>query len=616
MGDHIRPVTASVVGLASDTRWGQVLQTPHAYGVVEVHAEDGVARTRGVHLLTKLTRMFDTPPVSLSALSDIADGIMGEDIVTLILLVPVGTTLYLLSRGIGCVYLKRGGKLAKLLEGTQALSGDVRTDDTVIAATAGFVGSLPERDIIGVFDHLSPAEVAEKLTIRLHERSGGEGGAALIFQMQSVAGQDDAREEQGVAETPVISDRRAIVVGNLKTFGRMVLGARHRAGLRRFVMRMRVHRAYSPRLLAVYVIVGLFVISVVLGIRRQMTMRAHARFSDVLVTAQHSFDEGMALLDLNPVKGRERLTASRDLLAPVVAQKVRTDEGIKIQALYDDVVENLTRAMRVTRVTPEVYFDMALLKSGATATDISLFQQTIGVLDAMGSTVFTVGTSVKNGAITGGGDGFAGATHVAAYGDKLYVFTPRGIHQIRLTDQKTVSAMIPRAPEWGTIADMAAFGGNLYLLDTAKSRIWKYVATGESQPAGRQGFSEIYEYLNPDTLPDLSRATSMVIDGSVWLGTSGGTILRFTSGKENSFVPQGVDTPLGNRLVVHTSDEMKTVYVLDVEHKRVVVLDKDGMYMAQYAWESAFVPTALAVSETSRKLFLLADGKIYVIGLK
>src|SRR3990167_9380116 len=103
----------------------------------------------------------------------------------------------------------------------------------------------------------------------------------------------------------------------------------------------------------------------------------------------------MALLDLNPVKGRERLTTARDLLAPVISKKLRNEEARKAQGLYDEVTENLTRAMRVTRVTPELYFDMSLLKNGAAATDISLFENTIGVVDAPGKTVYTVGVPSK-----------------------------------------------------------------------------------------------------------------------------------------------------------------------------------------------------------------------------
>lgn len=608
MVDTIRPITASVVGVATDTNWGQVLQTPHAYGVVEIYAPDGIARTKGVQLLTKLTQAFDTPPLSLAALSLVADTMVSEDVVSLILLVPVGSTMYLVSRGAGCVYLKRENRLAKLLEGEQALSGDVKSGDTLIASTRGFMSALTRDEIVGVFDHLSPIEVAEKLTIRLHEKSGGEGGAALIFQIG-----DRVIPE---TETDLISEKndpepttRTILMSRAKGFGRKVMTVNQRILIRRMINRMRMSKAFSPRHLLIYGVLGLFSVSVILGIRRQMTMSAQSKYAEVIIQAQHSFDEGMALLDLNPVKGRERLTTARDLLTPIISKKTRSEDAKKAKALYDEVVENLTRAMRVTHVNPELYFDMSLLKNGATVSDMSLFENTIGAVDSPGKTIYTLGTPTKNGAIVGGGESFAGATHIASYGDKLYVFTPQGIHQVRLSDQKTVPTIIPASPEWGTITDMAAFGGNLYLLDTTKSRIWKYVAT-------EKGFSTLFEYLNPDTLPDLTRTTNMAIDGSVWLGTTTGSVMRFTAGKENSYSPQGADMPLGSHIKIYTHDEVKMVYILDTEHKRVVVYDKDGMYISQYVWDKTFVVTGIVVSESVGKLFLLADGKIYAIDLK
>lgn len=578
---------ASVVGIASDTQWGQVLTTPHAYGVVEVYSPDGIARVRGIQLLTKLTRLFLTPPVSLSTLSVIADSLVSEDVVSLVLLVPVGATLYLAVRGRGAVFLKRGSALATLLVESGQLSGDVKSGDTVIAASQGFVSALTAKEIMNAFDHLAPQDVAEKLNLLLHERGGStDGAAALIFQIDKES-----------SEIVMPSQSETNRVSAIRVF------------LRRIRTRIREGKSLSRRHLLVYGVIVLFGLSVVLGVRREYMSRQNNTVAETVKQARFSFDEGIALLELNPVKGRERLTTARNLLSPVVAKKGSSAEAKEAKTLYDQIASNLTRAMRITDVSPEFYFDMGLVKSAALAGDMSLFETTIGISDSKGLTVFTVGLFPKTGTIVGGGSALIGMSHVAFYGDKLYVFTPGGIHHIRLSDQKTVPNSIPASTEWGTIADMAAFGGNLYLLDTTKSRIWKYVAT-------EKGFSQLFEYLNPDTLPDLTKTTNMAIDGSVWLGTTTGNILRFTAGKENSFSPQGSDTPLGKLLLVYTDADAKMLYVLDRDNNRVVVFDKDGLYMAQYVWEKEFLPNGMVVSETIGKILLLRDGKIYSIDLK
>ena len=107
----------------------------------------------------------------------------------------------------------------------------------------------------------------------------------------------------------------------------------------------------------------------------------------------------------------------------------------------------------------------------------------------------------------------------------------------------------------------------------------------------------------------------MTIDGSVWVGTTKGQILHFTQGQVNPFVPQGVDPALGNEIHVYTTDDTKNVYLLDADNSRVVVLDKNGVYLAQYRWTGGR-PRDFVVSEENKKILLLIDGKIYSVGLQ
>lgn len=605
----MRPDVASVVGQVSEDRWGQVLITPHAYAVVEILSPIGVARERGIAILTELTKVFEEPPVSLAGLSAVADSAFQGDVVSLILLVPVGMTLYIVSRGSGRVYLKRQKQLAKLLDGTQSLSGDIKTGDALVVASDGFIRTLQHHEIENVFDHLTPTEVAEKLTMLLHEKGGGEGGAALIFQIgeaEPVEEPDKKTIEEVVTEPAPVS--RTILFHKVKAVGRRITTPRQRQAIRNVAAKIRTNPHVSVKNIVAFGIALLFIVSVALGIFHQRAVKTHSILSDTISEAQHDFDEGMALLDLNPVKGRERLTQARDLLSPIVSRKLHTPDGQLATRLYGEVVDNLTRSMRITHVKPSVFFDPTLVKSGSTATSFTLFDDMMGLLDTNTTTVFTVSTANKNSAIVGGGTALSGVIGITIYGDSIYAYTPSGISMIRLTDQKTVPHIIPQSPEWGTIAQIVAFGGNLYLLDTQKSRIWKYVATDK-------GFSDTFEYLNPDTLPDLTHTTNMAIDGSVWLGTTTGDILRFSAGKENPYVPQGADTPLGKNLRVYTSDSDKMLYVLDIQNHRVVVFDKDGLYSAQYIWDNAFPVTDMAASETSGKLFLLAGGKVYAVNL-
>lgn len=607
----LQPTIASVVGQISDTRWGQVLQSPHAYAVVEVYAPNGAARQIGINVLTKLTNELNPLPETLKETKAIVDSLRSDEVVTLIVMVKVGAILYVVSHGGGKVFLKRNKLLAKLVDGPNAISGTLQLLDTVIAASSCFVSILGETELASVFDNITPQEAAEKLTLLLHKHGeASEGGAACIYHVTDIQSQaNDVNTSEVVTESSASSIIHA-VRQRVKLVLRHVVPVDGRILLRRWYRKIQdMIRGRSLMSFIPSILFFLFVISVVLGIRYQVTSASNSRIHNTIVEAEHAFEEGTALLDLNPVKGRERLAHAKTLLEPFKARRVTTSDLRKAQRLYTDVSLSLTKAMQVYTVSPELYFDLSLLKAGGKAEDMSLFNESLGLLDSVGKTVYALGVANKNGVIVGGGDAFSSAKHIAAYGDFLYVVTGTGISVVDIKEQKTKPDVIKMDPEWGSIEDVDVFGGNIYLLDTQKSRIWKYVATDK-------GFTELREYLNPDSFPDLSKATNMSIDGSVWLGTSIGQILRFTQGKENTFVPLGVQPELGKYLKVYTTDTIQNVYVYDRDNSRIVIFDKDGFYLSQYVWKEALKPTGFVAFEATKKLFLLVDGKLYLLKMQ
>ena len=102
----------------------------------------------------------------------------------------------------------------------------------------------------------------------------------------------------------------------------------------------------------------------------------------------------------------------------------------------------------------------------------------------------------------------------------------------------------------------------------------------------------------------------MAINGAVWI-TSGNSILKFTNGWQESFRVSGLKIPFGDRLRVYAHDDLEYVYVLDQVNKRVVSFAKDGMYHAEYTWNSDFAPSDLIVSESRRTLLFLLGSGIY-----
>ncbi len=582
----------SVVGPTSETHWGQVLHLPNACGVVEVSYSEGGARASGVHLLSKLANALADTTVSLHGLERIAQDAFAQGVQTILLCVPVGNVVYVVLRGAGEVYLKRGQAFATLLSGAGAVSGEVKEGDTIILASGAFSRTLTQEEARGIFDHLSAADVAERLTLLLHEKKSGTGSTALIMQFAPGEARVPPREVAAPARISALLRPRA------------------------WVRSVRAHPKRRMILITAALIV-FFLLAVVAGIWKQRQSRMSPQAAAAFTEARRTFTEGVALIPLNPVKGRERLVSAKQALESLAKTiPPRSVAGRQIADLLRLVNDNLTQSMQIVKANPELFFDAALVKKGATVGFFGLDGTTMGLVDETTQTVYVLDVTSKNAQVAGGGAAFGGLSSVALRADNLYVLVDGGVNMIRLSDKKTVPAVISKDAQWGVIRSMVSYGGNLYLLDTAKSRIWKYVATESGTPAGRQGFSELREYLNPDTLPDLSKTTSLAIDGSVWLGSANGKLWKFTAGKEDTFLPQGVDPAFGDSLILYTNDVVNNLYVLDQNNKRVVVLTKDGTYAAQYVWTSDVSPTAMAVSEEQKKIYLLASGKIFTIPLK
>ncbi len=595
---HIISSVGSVVGNNTSVHWAQTIKTPSVYGAIEVVDAAGIAQTIGMQVIGKMEAFCNQSIVSLHELEALADDGMREGVKSIALVVPVGTTLYVVIRGAGTVYLKRHGQYAKLLDHEGSISGEGKIGDIVLLISEACKTTVSESEMMGIFDHLPAADAAEKLAFLLNGKTESAGSAAVVFEITHIIPTEPVKPED-------VEPR----IGKVQRF---IYARPHEK-----VLTMKRHIAVwgrklkNPKVSVTMLLLILFIGSVLFGIQKEFSMKTDKQVTTIMTEVQRVYEEGSALMELNPVKGRERLVTAKTELTPLKEiVTAKTKEGRRVLELYAQIDSALTQAMHAYTEEPTLFYDAALLKSGGVVNTVALIDDTMILGDAKQKAVYSLSLLGKTGQIVAGGIGYDTLGSVAIHGSTGYALLADGINAIALLDKTTKQNVVKKSSDWGKITAMVSFGGNLYLLDTEKGRIWKYVAT-------ETGFSDIKEYLNPDTLPDLSKATGLSIDGSVWLGTTDGKIMRFTQGKENTFIPKGVDPAFGQQLVVYTSDSVNNIYVLDSQNKRVVVLDKDGMYLSQYVWKGDIAPTNLVVSEKQGKILLLVgNGTMFGIDLK
>jgi len=595
--------TGTVVGKKSETHWAQVIKAPFAFGVVEIEDDGGKAQNAGMELIHRITGVVSEPVFSVQHIFSFIDSLWNQNIQTLLLCVPIGNTITVILRGTGVVYLKRDGHIARLRSREGTISGVVHPRDILFLSSKTCLNGVSEEEFFSFFDHLSVEEVAEKLTLHLHMKNDSFGYAGLFVEVKGsptdTRGEIEIPEKQenheGVKKSGWANPKRHVSVS--------VQGIKKR-------MMPLVHKLKSVDIRITGALLILFLVSITIGIIKEGSVKKSTEATSMIAESQRLYDEGIALLDLNLVKSRERLAEAKLLIEKAKASvSSKTKEGRMVGELEKKIAEALPRATKEFTITPELFFDVSLLKTGSTIGSFGMYEDAMAFLDTNAKTVFMLQLSSKNGQIVGGGSTLDGSQSVAIHRNNVYIFTPTGIHVFNVQDKSVKPLVIKKAADWISIKSLVSFGGNIYLLDTGKNRIWKYVATGSA-------FSDLREFLLPDFFPDISKATNMVIDGSVWLGTTDGSIKRYTQGKDDPFITKGVDPAFGNNLTVFTNENCVNVYVLDPDNGRVVVLEKDGMYKSQYKYPSTFTPTGIAASEKLGKLFLFSEGKLYTTPLQ
>lgn len=605
---HIVSSIGSVVGVSTSVHWAQTIKTPYTYGVIEISDTTGNAQEKG---MKELSRIIEVCTETKGNIRDIETMLatMDPSPESYLMVIPDQDHVTILLHGGGTAYLKRGETYAKLLDQPGIISGSMHAGDVILLISKTCSQMVSQETLFGVFDHSHAQTVAEKLTIRLHDHTVQDACAALIYEVTEI--QED---EPVPIESPDIPQRTPQLPGVAASVRRFLPHGIHIniVDIKRHV-RTLFHNGSNPGFWIMLIFGMVLLGSVAIGIKNEIFIQRDSSATKAMDEAKQLFTEGTALMDLNPVKGRARLNSAKLVLEPIEVKISRqTKTGRQVDELYKQIDAALIQAKRIYKETPVLFYDVGLLKTGSVVADISMYGDITVLTDEINKTIYTLDISNKNAKIVAGGTGFTQVHTAAIYGTSIYVMTPEGIHIISL-DTPAKQQLIPKSDQWGMIGDITTFGGNIYLLDTGKSRIWKYVAV---DTPGTNGFSDIREYLNPDTLPDLSQTTGITIDGSVWMGTNDGKIVRFIQGKESTFTVDGVDPVLGKKLAVYTDDSIKNVYVLDSDNNRVVVLDKEGMYVAQYQWPGDIKPIKLVVSEKQGRILLLAQGQIYSLDLK
>jgi len=173
--------------------------------------------------------------------------------------------------------------------------------------------------------------------------------------------------------------------------------------------------------------------------------------------------------------------------------------------------------------------------------------------------------------------------------DELLVFTHTKPGLVFLDyEQKRWRLVRFSKPEIAEFTDIALYGGFVYVLDARSREIWKLEITDDTVSG--------VPWMK-DHRVDLSLASSMNIDGSIYLTLITGEIVKLTQGKKDPAF--AIDPALSPALrsadaIVFPSDASADwMYVYDRVEKRIVKMSRLGEFIEQFKIDIPLPPEAI-----------------------
>ncbi|MBI4059105.1 hypothetical protein HY404_02570 [Candidatus Microgenomates bacterium] len=347
---------------------------------------------------------------------------------------------------------------------------------------------------------------------------------------------------------------------------------------------------------------------VVIGMQRSSQETALAKYQPLMIQIGSNLQASKDLVELNAARSQELARQVKNDLASLAADSPKNKNVLEF---INQTESDLNDLLGEYRVTPSVLVDLSLVRDGFQTGEVALDGEKITVLDNQKRLLISFDFAGRNMKVLAGPDTIPQARLVAIDDGQVFVLDGQRVARIEQSSSQTTarSAIIPEG-SWGRISHLAAFTGNLYLLDSAKNQIWRYSeASSERAGAGEA-------WLAKDTVIDLSNINSMAIDGYLWLLDKNGQISRLSRGNKVGFNVTGLEKAWITPVALFTAENLKNLYILDAEKKRVVVIDKSGVYHAQYLSDQLKEATNLVVSEENKKMLIFAGSKVYEIELK
>lgn len=190
---------------------------------------------------------------------------------------------------------------------------------------------------------------------------------------------------------------------------------------------------------------------------------------------------------------------------------------------------------------------------------------------------------------------------------KLILLSDQGLFELDTTsavDQPSVTRLRSSEEQLQAASQVETFGDFIYVLNNSKNAIYRYV------PAD-QGYADPVTWSTQGGLP-IEDATSMAIDGDVWLANVSGEIAKMRSGRTEDFVTRGLPSALQGKLALFTTAaEDSDLFVLESDQHRIIRLNKSGEFVQEVSSGTLASATQVFVDQSAGIAYVVSGAEIF-----
>lgn len=605
----IKPTWESFLGPHAKDMYVSFVAEMNGFCVIELEGAD--AQEKGSKLITEIRRIINHEVTNLGELEEHINAAARETNVGVSYSLALGiikhTVLYVVTRGHGQIYVQRQNKFAQLISGQKGASGYFHEDDLFIFTTnrfTEFVGG-PE-ELHYVVSNKKLRDITAELSSNVTAEDNSGACVFVSFAPQGVPLRNDIvlgqKATAGTAKTQSANESseeeneedRGSRLGGLKNKFVAIWSKLTASGGDDHQSRA----SFIFKVVAVSLIFVILLWSVILRHSRQQAAETNKKIQTTRELVNQKLTQADDVAFLNLARAMTLISEAK-----TEVQKLRSEIGTEPNKELDALEKEISdKENHITKKEDKQYtefFDLGIDQKDAQGVKLALDGATLSILDTQNSTVYLLDLDKKSLDKRTAGE-VKSATQIGSFKDTYLAFVPnKGVFSLAGDKAKKV---IEADADWGSISGMALYNGNIYLLDSGKSKIYKYsVIEG--------GYSPKSDYLKASTDNRLSGGTSLAIDSSVYVSLAD-SIIKYTAGAEDDFKTSFPDSQ-ATITKIFTDKELDRAYAWDKSKGSLFVLAKNGSYERQV--QSAVLSKGDDLVVYGKDAYVLMKNKIYKI---